>query len=94
MPLILLATTDSICAMPGSISGLDLDAVQGALRENTKAILLETPSNPMMCITDISGVAEIARDRNIIVIVDNTFMSPWLQRPLEQGADIVVHSAT
>jgi len=72
----------------------DLDAVECGLRENTKAILLETPSNPLMRITDIAGVAKIAHRRDILVAVDNTFMSPWLQRPLELGADIVIHSAT
>ncbi len=72
----------------------DLHAVVGAFRENTRAVLVETPSNPMMRITDIRATVELAHARNALVMVDNTFMSPWLQRPIELGADIVIHSAT
>ncbi|MDE5620728.1 MAG: PLP-dependent aspartate aminotransferase family protein [Ruminococcus sp.] len=60
----------------------------------TKAIYIETPTNPMMNVTDISAVAEITRKYNLILIVDNTFMSPYFQNPLDLGADIVVHSGT
>jgi cystathionine gamma-synthase len=72
----------------------DLEAVQAALRPETKAIFVETPSNPMMQVSDIAAVAEIARSRGLLTIVDNTFMTPYFQRPLELGADIVIHSAT
>lgn len=72
----------------------DLDSVAAAFRDNTKAVLLETPSNPLMGISDIGKVADLAHQREALVIVDNTFMSPWLQRPLELGADAVIHSAT
>ena len=72
----------------------DLAAVEEALRDNTRAILVETPSNPMMKITDLAKLAEISRGKDIIFMVDNTFMSPYLQRPLEMGVDIVIHSAT
>jgi cystathionine beta-lyase (EC 4.4.1.8) len=65
-----------------------------AIQENTRAIFLETPSNPLMKITDLRGAITLAREHGLLVIVDNTFMSPYLQRPLELGADIVVHSAT
>lgn len=60
----------------------------------TKAIYLETPTNPMMNITDIAGIARIARKHNLLLIVDNTFLSPYFQNPLDLGADIVIHSGT
>ncbi|GJH40560.1 cystathionine gamma-synthase [Capnocytophaga sp. HP1101] len=72
----------------------DLTQVEKAIHPNTKAIFIETPSNPLLDVTDIRGVVDIAKKHNIITIVDNTFMSPVLQRPLELGADIVLHSAT
>lgn len=59
-----------------------------------KAVLIETPTNPLMDITDIEEVSKLAKEHDVLTIVDNTFMSPYLQRPLEFGADIVVHSAT
>lgn len=65
-----------------------------ALRPETKMIFIETPTNPMMKVTDIRAVADIAHERGITLVVDNTFLTPYLQRPLELGADIVVHSAT
>ncbi|QAA32894.1 trans-sulfuration enzyme family protein [Clostridium manihotivorum] len=71
-----------------------LENIKKAVKPNTKGIFLETPSNPLLKITDLKGAIEIAKESNLIVIVDNTFMSPYLQRPLELGADIVVHSAT
>lgn len=70
------------------------DCIQKALRPNSKAIICETPTNPLMRIADLKGLGELAKTRNILSIVDNTFMTPFLQRPLELGADIVVHSAT
>lgn len=72
----------------------DLDAVKAALQPNTKAVYMETPSNPTLKITDIGAVAEWAREHDLISIVDNTFMTPYYQRPIEQGVDIVLHSAT
>jgi len=72
----------------------DVDAVRGALRPNTKIVYLETPTNPMMTITDLAACAELAHARGALVVVDNTFCSPYLQRPIELGADVVVHSTT
>jgi cystathionine beta-lyase/cystathionine gamma-synthase len=72
----------------------DPRAVEAAIRPQTKMLYLETPTNPMMRITDLRACTEIARSRGIIVVVDNTFMSPCFQRPIEMGADIVVHSTT
>jgi cysteine-S-conjugate beta-lyase len=71
-----------------------LDAIAAAIRPETKGIYLETPSNPLLKVTDLRGVVELAKPRNIITMVDNTFMTPYLQRPLELGCDIVLHSAT
>lgn len=68
--------------------------IKEAIKENTKAIYLETPSNPLLKITDLKYSIKLAKEYNAIVIVDNTFMSPYLQRPLELGAHIVIHSAT
>ena len=65
-----------------------------AITQNTKAILVESPANPLLSITDIEEVSKIAHKHNILSIVDNTFMTPYLQRPLDLGADIVIHSAT
>lgn len=72
----------------------DLEKVSGAFRPNTRAVYLETPSNPLMRITDLRAVVELARAHEALVIVDNTVMTPYFQRPLELGADIVIHSAT
>ena len=72
----------------------DPAAVARRLGKRTKAVFIETPTNPLMKIADVRGVARAARERGILSIVDNTFMSPILQRPLALGADIVVHSAT
>ncbi len=71
-----------------------IEAVRDAIRPNTKIIYLETPTNPMMTLTDIAACSEIAHKRGALVVVDNTFCSPYLQRPIELGADIVVHSTT
>jgi len=68
--------------------------VKSAIKDNTKLIFIETPTNPMMTISDIKGICEIAHENNILVAVDNTFMSPYFQRPIDLGADIVVHSTT
>ncbi|HEY1897171.1 MAG TPA: PLP-dependent aspartate aminotransferase family protein [Terracidiphilus sp.] len=72
----------------------DLDAVAAAIRPNTKLMHVETPTNPLMSLTDIAAVCEIAHARGVEVSVDNTFMSPVLQSPLKLGADIVMHSTT
>ena len=64
--------------------------VESYVNENTKAIYIETPTNPMMNVTDIAALAEIAKRHNLLLIVDNTFLSPYFQNPLELGADIVV----
>jgi cystathionine gamma-lyase len=71
-----------------------VDALNAAIRPNTRLIWIETPTNPTLRLVDIAQVAEYARKRGILTVVDNTFASPWVQRPLELGADIVVHSAT
>jgi cystathionine gamma-lyase / homocysteine desulfhydrase len=76
------------------VNTTDVNAIKAAIKPNTKAVLLETPSNPLLTVTDIAAVAEITHDRNLYLIVDNTFMTPYWQNPLELGADIVIHSAT
>ncbi len=70
------------------------EALAAAVRPETRLIWIETPTNPTLRLVDIAQVAEFARKRGILTVVDNTFASPWVQRPLELGADIVVHSAT
>ncbi len=72
----------------------DLDALESHCRTNTKAILIETPTNPLMMITDLERVCGWAKKKGILSIVDNTLLTPYFQRPIEWGADIVVHSAT
>jgi len=68
--------------------------IQKAIKENTKIVWLETPTNPLMKLCDIKAIAQIAKKKGILVVVDNTFMSPYFQKPLDLGADIVVHSTT
>ncbi|MBR4464837.1 MAG: PLP-dependent transferase [Treponema sp.] len=70
------------------------DDIESLIKPETKALYLETPTNPMMHVTDLKKVSEIARRHNILLIVDNTFLSPYFQKPLTLGADIVVHSGT
>lgn len=72
----------------------DIQAVENAIDEDVKAIYIETPTNPLLGITDIRAVADIAKRNGIFSIVDNTFYTPYIQRPIEQGVDIVIHSAT
>lgn len=72
----------------------DLEGLDKKITDDVKAILVETPVNPLLTITDLEGIAKIAKKHGILSIVDNTFMTPYLQRPIEQGIDIVVHSAT
>jgi Cystathionine beta-lyases/cystathionine gamma-synthases len=64
------------------------------LNENTRAVFIETPSNPMMKVTDIKAVGEITKEKGLLLLVDNTFLTPYYQRPLELGADLVIHSGT
>lgn len=72
----------------------NLKNVENAIRENTKMIYVETPTNPMLNITDLKGIAKIAKKNNLISVCDNTFMSPYFQNPLTFGIDIVLHSTT
>ncbi len=71
-----------------------LASITAAIRPNTKAIFLETPSNPLLKITDLPGAARLAKEHGLLTLVDNTFMTPYFQRPLELGCDIVLHSGT
>ena len=75
-------------------AGGSLDAYESAIRPNTKLIWLETPTNPLLGIVDIRAIADMAHRHNLLVVVDNTFASPYFQQPLKLGADIVVHSTT
>ncbi len=72
----------------------NLDEIRKAMRPNTKILYIETPANPTMKLADIAACAEIAHQHKAVLIVDNTFMSPYLQRPFEMGADVIVHSMT
>ncbi len=72
----------------------DLEEIRSSIQANTKAIYIETPTNPLLKITDIKAVSEIAKEQNILTIVDNTFSTPYWQNPILLGSDIVLHSAT
>ncbi|AIL62110.1 cystathionine gamma-synthase [Pseudomonas alkylphenolica] len=72
----------------------DLEAFEAALEDDTSMVWVETPSNPLLRLTDLVAVADICRQRGILCVADNTFASPWVQRPLELGFDIVLHSTT
>ncbi|EWM53921.1 trans-sulfuration enzyme family protein [Ruminococcus flavefaciens] len=72
----------------------DLSVYESQINDDVKAVIIESPANPLMTVTDIRAVAEVSHRHGLLVIVDNTFMTPYLQKPLELGADIVVHSAT
>src|SRR6185437_3392147 len=76
------------------VDSRDPQNVEDACERNTVAIMMETPTNPLMRITDLSAVGEIAKRRNLLFIVDNTFASPYFQRPFQFGADLVYHSTT
>ncbi|MBZ4644596.1 MAG: cystathionine gamma-synthase [Clostridia bacterium] len=76
------------------IDATDVNAIEKAVRNNTRALYLESPSNPLLKITDLGAAVDIARRHNLITIIDNTFMSPYFQRPLDLGIDISIHSAT
>lgn len=79
---------------PVYVNTADLAAIEAAITPNTKAIFVETPSNPLMEECDVAAISKIAKKHNLMLIVDNTFLTPVLFRPIEHGADIVVHSAT
>jgi len=72
----------------------DLSNVEAALRDSTKMLYVETPTNPMLTLTDLKAAADLAHANDLILVVDNTFLSPYFQRPLSLGVDIVLHSAT
>jgi cystathionine gamma-lyase len=76
------------------VDGTNLDAVEAALSDRTRMVWIESPTNPLLKLIDIQAVGRLAHQRGALVVVDNTFMSPYLQRPLALGADLVVHSAT
>ncbi len=76
------------------VNMLDVDNIKNNINENTKLIWVETPTNPMMNIIDIKAVVDLVKNKNIMVGVDNTFATPYLQRPLDLGADVVMHSVT
>ena len=79
---------------PSYVDLSDAETLRAALRPETRMVWLETPTNPMLKVIDLSRVAEIARANNILTVCDNTFASPWTQRPLEHGFDLVLHSTT
>lgn len=72
----------------------NIENILGAIDKDTKAVFIETPSNPMMKVTDIRATAEITKNNDLFLIVDNTFLTPYYQKPLELGADLVIHSGT
>lgn len=76
------------------VDSSDLDKVREGIREETKAIFIETPTNPLLKITDIKELANIVKEKNVLLIADNTFNTPYWQNPIDLGANIVVHSAT
>ncbi|HEY2430754.1 MAG TPA: cystathionine gamma-synthase [Acidimicrobiales bacterium] len=77
-----------------SVDLVDPDALESAWRPTTRMVWIETPTNPLLRVIDVAAVAEVAHRRGALVVVDNTFATPWLQQPLSLGADIVVHSTT
>jgi cystathionine beta-lyase/cystathionine gamma-synthase len=76
------------------VDATSINEIKKAIKAETRAIYIETPSNPLLTITDISAVAALCREKNIISFIDNTFMSPYFQRPIECGIDVSIHSAT
>jgi len=72
----------------------DLAAVEAAIRPQTRAVYMETPSNPLLKVSDIEAIGKLCKDKGLLLIVDNTFLTPYWQNPLDLGADVVVHSAT
>ena len=76
------------------VDSSDRKNIESAVKENTKMLFVETPTNPMLVLTDLEAVAEISKKNNLVSVCDNTFMSPYFQNPLEWGIDIVLHSTT
>ncbi|MFH1120910.1 MAG: aminotransferase class I/II-fold pyridoxal phosphate-dependent enzyme [Bacteroidota bacterium] len=76
------------------VNTANINEIKSAIRPNTKVLYIETPANPTMDITDLEACSKLAHEKGILLVVDNTFCSPYLQRPLEQGADVVFHSMT
>ncbi|MHB8339316.1 MAG: trans-sulfuration enzyme family protein [Ignavibacteriaceae bacterium] len=76
------------------VNTANIKEIQSAIKSNTKVLYVETPANPTMELTDIKACAEIAKKHNLVLVVDNTFATPYLQKPLDLGADIVLHSVT
>ena len=76
------------------VNTADIKEIQSAIKSNTKVLYVETPANPTMELTDIKACAEIAKKHNLVLVVDNTFATPYLQKPLDLGADVVLHSVT
>jgi methionine-gamma-lyase len=76
------------------VNTADIEKIKKAIRPNSKVLYIETPANPTMEITDIAACAEIAREHGLVLVVDNTFCTPYLQKPLDLGADVVLHSVT
>src|ERR1700723_3800581 len=76
------------------VDSTDVEAVRAAIRSETKLVHIETPTNPMMAVTDIRAVADVCHAKGVELSVDNTFLSPYLQQPIALGADIVMHSTT
>src|ERR687886_437581 len=72
----------------------DANLLANAIKPNTRMVWIETPSNPLLKVIDLEAVAKIAREHNIVSVADNTFATPWIQRPIEFGFDMVIHSAT
>jgi len=72
----------------------DAEDLERAIKSNTRMVWIETPSNPLLKLIDLEAIAKIAREHKIISVCDNTFATPWIQRPIENGFDVVVHSAT
>ena len=77
-----------------SVDTSNLDQIESEIKPNTKAIFIETPTNPLMKLSDLDSISKLAKAHNILTVVDNTFLTPYFQRPIEHGIDIVVHSAT
>lgn len=76
------------------VDSTDINNIERAIRPDTKLIFIETPANPTLAITDVAATAELVRNREILLVVDNTFSTPYLQRPIELGADVALHSCT
>ncbi|MGD8306700.1 MAG: PLP-dependent aspartate aminotransferase family protein [Ignavibacteria bacterium] len=76
------------------IDTTDADNIRNSIKDNTKMVFVETPTNPMLCITDLKEVSDICKSHNLLSVCDNTFMSPYFQNPLLLGIDIVLHSST